>query len=42
VGTTNIFNRGLSIPVARRVDAFSYAIRNVVLEAQRVEAAGLR
>jgi alanine-synthesizing transaminase len=26
--------------VARRVDAFSYAIRNVVLEAQRVEATG--
>jgi alanine-synthesizing transaminase len=41
VGPTNIVNRGANIPVARRVDAFSYAIRNVVLEAQRVEAAGI-
>ena len=31
-----------AIPVARRVDAFSYAIRNVVVEAQRVEASGRR
>src|SRR3954469_137000 len=41
VGPTNIVNRGANIPVARRVDAFSYAIRNVVLEAQRGEAAGI-
>lgn len=31
-----------AIPTARRVDAFSYAIRNIVSEAQRVEAAGTR
>ena len=30
------------IPVARRVSAFTYAIRNIVVEAQRVEAAGTR
>jgi alanine-synthesizing transaminase len=42
VSTSNAVNRNTSIPVARRVDAFSYAIRNVVLEAQRVEATGLR
>src|SRR4051812_11255378 len=30
------------VPVARRVNAFSYAIRNIVVEAQRVEAAGMR
>ena len=29
-----------SITVARRVSSFSYAIRNIVVEAQRVEAAG--
>ncbi len=29
-----------SIPVAERVRSFSYAIRNIVVEAQRVEAAG--
>ena len=29
-----------SIPVSRRVGSFSYAIRNIVAEAQRVEAAG--
>ncbi len=29
-----------AIPVARRVDRFSYAIRNIVAEARRVEAAG--
>ena len=29
-----------SIPIARRVSRFSYAIRNVVAEARRVEAAG--
>jgi alanine-synthesizing transaminase len=32
----------MAVPIARRVDAFSYAIRNVVVEAQRVEAAGRR
>src|SRR5712692_5272285 len=32
----------MAVPVARRVDGFSYAIRNVVVEAQRVEAAGRR
>ncbi len=31
-----------AVPTARRVDAFSYAIRNIVGEAQRVEAAGTR
>src|SRR4029078_13507441 len=30
------------IPVASRVNRFSYAIRNIVVEAQRVEAAGTR
>src|SRR5438552_8946111 len=30
------------IPVARRVDRFTYAIRNIVAEAQRVEATGKR
>ena len=29
-----------SIPISRRVGQFSYAIRNIVVEAQRVEAAG--
>ena len=29
-----------SITVARRVSGFSYAIRNIVVEAQRVEASG--
>ena len=33
---------GAAIPVARRVNTFSYAIRNIVVEAQRVEAAGTR
>jgi alanine-synthesizing transaminase len=32
----------LAIPVAQRVGQFSYAIRNIVGEAQRVEAAGRR
>ncbi len=31
-----------AIPVSRRVGQFSYAIRNIVIEAQRVEAAGTR
>lgn len=31
-----------AIPVASRVSRFSYAIRNIVAEAQRVEAAGTR
>ena len=35
-------DRGAVVPVARRVNAFSYAIRNVVLEAERVEATGRR
>jgi alanine-synthesizing transaminase len=30
----------ISLPVARRVSGFSYAIRNIVVEAQRVESAG--
>src|SRR3954469_7379865 len=29
-----------AIPVARRVSGFSYAIRNIVVEAKKVEAAG--
>jgi alanine-synthesizing transaminase len=32
---------GTSIPIAQRVRQFSYAIRNIVVEAQRVEAAGV-
>ncbi len=31
-----------SIPISQRVDRFTYAIRNIVAEAQRVEAAGKR
>ncbi len=31
-----------SVPTARRVSRFHYAIRNIVVEAQRVEAAGQR
>ena len=31
-----------AIPVSRRVGQFSYAIRNIVVEAQRVEATGTR
>ncbi len=31
-----------SIPVASRVNRFSYAIRNIVVEAQAVEARGIR
>jgi alanine-synthesizing transaminase len=31
---------GTSIPVSARVNAFSYAIRNIVAEARKVEAAG--
>jgi len=31
-----------SIPVAGRIHRFSYAIRNIVAEAQRVEAQGTR
>ena len=31
-----------AIPVARRLEAFDYAIRNVVVEAQKVEAAGTK
>jgi aspartate/methionine/tyrosine aminotransferase len=34
--------RPTSVPVAARVGNFSYAIRNIVVEAQRVEAAGTR
>ncbi|MBI4487085.1 MAG: aminotransferase class I/II, partial [Acidobacteria bacterium] len=29
------------LPVARRVNRFTYAIRNIVAEAKRVEAAGM-
>ena len=32
----------MAVSIARRVDAFSYAIRNVVIEAQRLEATGRR
>lgn len=31
-----------SVPIARRVSRFNYAIRNIVAEAQRVEASGRR
>ena len=31
-----------AVPIAHRVNTFSYAIRNIVVEAQRVEAAGTR
>src|SRR5580765_5024565 len=30
------------IPVATRIDRFTYAIRNIVVEAQKVEASGRR
>src|SRR5436309_11909434 len=30
------------IPISQRIGRFSYAIRNIVAEAQRVEAAGTR
>jgi alanine-synthesizing transaminase len=33
---------GTSVPVSARVSGFSYAIRNIVAEAKRVEAAGRR
>ena len=33
---------GTSVPVSARVNAFSYAIRNIVAEAKKVEAAGRR
>jgi alanine-synthesizing transaminase len=33
---------GTSVPVSARVNAFSYAIRNIVAEAKKVEAAGQR
>lgn len=36
-------SKGLApIPVASRVNRFSYAIRNIVVEAKKVEAAGMR
>ena len=35
-------NTRTSIPIAGRVNRFTYAIRNIVAEAQRVEAAGTR
>ena len=35
-------SRTTPIPVAQRVNRFSYAIRNIVVEAQRVEATGTR
>jgi len=34
------FTSTRSIPTARRIDRFSYAIRNIVAEAKRVEAQG--
>ena len=37
-----IANTSTSIPVAARVNSFSYAIRNIVAEAKKVEAAGRR
>src|SRR5678815_3063374 len=33
---------GTSIPTAARVSGFSYAIRNIVAEARKIEAAGRR
>jgi alanine-synthesizing transaminase len=38
----SVTSANLAIPVAQRVGNFSYAIRNIVGEAQRVEAAGRR
>jgi alanine-synthesizing transaminase len=35
-------NATTAIPIAARVNRFSYAIRNIVVEAQRVEASGRR
>ena len=37
---TNVSPSTSSLPVAKRVRGFSYAIRNIALEAQRVERAG--
>src|SRR5918995_5203983 len=42
VVTPSSLVRSAPIPVAGRVGNFSYAIRNIVAEAQRVEAAGTR
>jgi alanine-synthesizing transaminase len=42
IGNVTKIASGQAIPVAHRVDTFSYAIRNIVVEAQRVAAAGTR
>jgi len=42
VTLSSIAQSTAAIPIARRVNAFTYAIRNIVAEAQRVEAAGMR
>jgi alanine-synthesizing transaminase len=39
---SGVASTNTSIPVARRVSQFSYAIRNIAVEARRVEAAGKR
>src|SRR4030095_5945765 len=40
MGTMPLSRTARSIPIASRVNRFSYAIRNIVAEAQAVEAAG--
>jgi len=40
--TTSKIASAPAVPVAHRVNTFSYAIRNIVAEAQRVEATGMR
>ena len=42
MGSMPISRAARSIPVASRVNRFSYAIRNIVTEAQAVEARGMR
>src|SRR5580765_9053627 len=42
IGSVTKIASAQAVPVAHRVSTFSYAIRNIVAEAQRVEAAGTR
>jgi len=42
IGGVSTSKLASAVPVARRVNAFTYAIRNIVAEAQRVEATGMR
>src|SRR5262249_25949644 len=40
IGNVSKIASAQAVPIAHRVNTFSYAIRNIVAEAQRVEAAG--